>query len=207
MTSQTERRLCTVYISPDERKLLAKVANGRGIGRDYLALRADRETERPAPRRPIPRWLGQSVAVPAGIAPPQTRHVAPQARHCRSCALLLHWVEDDSRRICSAGIWTQPMRPQSVDTSRRLRMISSACTRYTPSPRPQRAAPHHCRACCNLAPADTIDERYVCGCRVWNNPMTALSVANARRLTRLSAACADFEPSSGHWLPRSRTRA
>ncbi len=209
MTRQSEQHMCTVYLSPDERKMLAKVARGRGIGRDYLALRTDGEPQKAAVGRPIPRWLGQASAgaVPAKALPLHSQHAAPQARHCRSCTLLSHWPADDSRRVCSAGVWTRPMRPQSVDTSRRLRAISLTCTRYVPSILPQRITPRHCRACHHLAAVDSIDERYVCGRGVWNNPMTALSVANARRLARISTTCAHFAPSSGRWLPRSQARS
>ena len=200
MTRQSEQPMCTVYISPDERKLLAKVACGRGVGRDYLALRTARH---PASSRRIPLWLGRDkVAPPNTPALPRPRAL-PQARHCRSCAHLSPSPTDMARRICAAGVWTQPMRVRSVSSSRRLRALSLTCTRYTTAGRAQLVAPHHCRACRQLVAADTIDERYVCGCAVWTNPMTPLSVANARRLARLSATCAHFAPSTGRWLPRS----
>jgi hypothetical protein len=95
------------------------------------------------------------------------------------------------------------MQAQSIATSRRVRAVSLTCTHYSAANRAHAATPRHCRACQRLVMADTIDDRYVCGCGVWTNPMTPLSVANARRIARLSAACAHFAPSSGRWLPRS----
>lgn len=203
MARQSEQRMCNVYITPDERKLLAKVARGRGVGRDYLTLRRTGNSAKPVAGRPIPRWLGQAdVATPKAPAPRRQR-ATRQARHCRSCVHLSPWPASDSHYVCAAAVWVQPMRAQSVRTSRRLRTLSLTCPRYSATDRPRQAAPRHCRACRELAPAETIDERYVCGRGVWTNPMTPLSVANARRLARISAACAHFAPSAGRWLPRS----
>jgi hypothetical protein len=42
MTTHEPQMLCDLYITPDERRLLARVAHGRGVGRDYLALRETR---------------------------------------------------------------------------------------------------------------------------------------------------------------------
>ena len=93
-----------------------------------------------------------------------------------------------------------------MTTSRRLRTLSLTCAHYQAADRPERRIPHHCRACSELIEADTIDERFVCARGLWTNPMKPQSVANARRLARLSAACPHFAPRSGRWIPRSKGR-
>ena len=202
MADQSERKTCEIYVSPDERRLLEPVALGHGVGRDYLAL-AGRSVKSAAPSRAIPRWLGRPKPLPA----PAARHPrsAPQSRRCHSCTRLAR-LSDSNRCICTAGVWASAMIERSVRTSLRLRRLSLTCLHYAAAPRPERKAPRHCRACCELALADTIDERYLCSRSVWTNPMKLQSVANAVRLTRLSASCPHYAPTSGRWLSRSAKR-
>ena len=206
MAQQPKNRFCSVYISPDERRLLAKVASQRGVGRDYLALNTATESPH-AKGRPFPRWLGRQDTPPRPPAPPKPR-ASPQKRHCRSCAhlSLLPGAGDVQRVVCGAGVWQQTMRAQSLQTSLRLRLLSLTCPRYTAIARPTPPAPRHCRACRELAEANTADERYVCARSVWTNPMKPQSVANARRLARVSATCPFYAPRAGRWIPRSKSR-
>jgi hypothetical protein len=198
---------CEIYITPDERRLLAKVARGRGIGRDYLALRMSTGWTGHAVRRPIPGWLVQRQAdtrLPLSRRP----HAPRQEQHCRTCQHLsaLPLAGQSCGFTCDARVWQRPLSRQSVHTSQHLRLLSLTCAVYVAAPTQQRTAPHHCRACGELTAADTVDERYVCGRGLWNNPMKPQSVANALRLTRLSASCPFFAPSSGRWLSRSKVR-
>ena len=199
MSKQNEHTLCAVYISPDEQRLLAKVARSRGVGRDYLALCDTEDVARPVAGRPIPRWLGQQK--PAALQKQRKPRCAPQARHCHTCTRLSPVSEGSY--ACAAGVWTRPLLEQSLHTSRRLRTVSLTCPHYEPVVRRERLAPHHCRACRELVEVGAADERYVCARAVWSNPMKPQSVANARRLARLSAACPHFAPRAGRWLPRS----
>ncbi len=207
MNKQSEGT-CEIYITPDERKLLARVASERGIGRDYLAARALSGWSDHPVRRPIPLWLGQPAADGAEPGQKQKPHARPQGHHCRNC---LHLVavppEEAGRFICGAGVWQRPLGKQSLHTSQHLRLFSLTCAAYVAAPLRRGPAPHHCRACHELAAVDSVDERYVCGRGVWTNPMKPQSVANSRRLTHLSATCPHFAASTGHWLSRSKQRA
>lgn len=205
MAKQSEERYCRVYISREERRLLARIAGSRGVGRDYLALGRPAEERRGA--RPIPAWLGAQPATRAAARPPSPRP-SPQERHCRSCSHLLELpVAGGARRfVCGLGVWRRVQKAQSVQASLRLRLLSLTCARYEHAAPPPAATPRHCRACSELVEADTTDERYVCARGVWTNPMKPQSVANARRLARLSGACAHFAPRAGSWIPRSKAR-
>ena len=199
---------CEIYITPDERKLLARVASGHGIGRDYLALRTVSGWAGHPVRRPIPRWLGQRA--PGGTDPSLSRkpHAGPQAHHCRNCRHLVALAPTgECQFTCDAGVWKRPLSKQSLHASQHLRLLSLTCAAYVAAPVQQRPAPHHCRACGELTTADSVDERYICARSVWSNPMKPQSVANARRITRLSATCLFFTPSTGQWLSRSKKRA
>jgi len=202
MVKQGDERLCTLYISPDERRLLARIAGLRGVGRDYLALEPPAEREHSV--RPIPHWLGREQE-PA--AAPRARP-SPHERHCHSCAHVANVpAAAGARRVmCAAGMWGQTMQARSLHTSMRLRLLSLTCPAYQRSAQPAAAPPRHCRACRELAEAQTPDERYVCGREVWTNPMKPQSVANAQRLARLSAACPFYAPRAGRWLARSGAR-
>ncbi len=203
MGVQGKQQVCDVYITPDERMLLARVARYRGVGRDYLALRRRGALERPAAGRPLPRWLGKAAAMPAKPLTQDRERAPVQARHCRSCVHLAPCAAGSEQRVCGAGVWTHPMLAQSVLTSRRVRALSLTCSRYVAASRPPRATQRRCRTCQELMAADTIDRRFVCGRGVWTNPMIPLSVANARRLARLSAACPHFRPRADRALPRA----
>jgi len=211
MAKQNERKMCSVYIAPEERRLLAQVARGHGVGLDYLALLAIGHKGLRAAKRAIPRWLAARLPnrtpQPTARRKVHTPRSRPQERHCRTCAnvspVALSSAGQAARRyVCAAGVWTSPMQEQSLRNSRRLRSLSLTCARYSPLPAQAKQAPHHCRACRELARAGTPDERYICGCGVWTNPMKPQSVANARRLARLSAACPHFAATTGRWLPR-----
>jgi hypothetical protein len=110
------------------------------------------------------------------------------------------------RFVCARSVWTRPLSERSIHTSLRLRTLSRACPHFLASPRPERPVLRHCRACAHLQATDTVDERYICGRRVWTNPMKPLSIANSRRLEQLSATCPHFAPTTGRWLPRSKKR-
>ncbi len=211
--------MCSVYIAPDERQLLARVASGQGVGLDYLALLALGRKGLRAVKRTLPRWLAGGVVrqMPrssAGKTPPRP-HAAPQERHCRTCRNVspVQTGRDDlpghpdaptgRLYVCAAGVWTRPLQKQSLRNSRRLRALSLTCSRYVPALREPPTAPHHCRACRELVRAATPEERYVCGRGMWTNPMKPRSAANARRLARLSATCPHFAATAGRWIPRS----
>jgi|GEM_PF-5308420 len=206
MARQSGPETCEIYISPDDRQLLARIARHRGVGRDYLTLREVTKKSPPTGGRPIPRWLGREKV----ITPPSRPgpHAGAQTQHCRTCVNLspLSTTSDPVRFICAHAVWTYPLLEQSVQTSRHLRLLSLTCGHYARRAPRQRSTPHHCRACQHLVAADTVDERYVCGKSVWTNPMKPQSVANARRLVRLGAACSLFAPRAGRWLPRSVRR-
>lgn len=208
MTRQSERKLGEVYITPDEQQLLARVARASGVGRDYLALRGAKHGKSASIGRPIPRWLGKPTRDTPHPPAPNSPRSQRQSRHCHTCAHLSQWLQagEAGRYICAAGLWTRPLCKESVHTSRRLRELSLSCPHYVPTEQPPRVVPHHCRACQELLPADTADERYVCGKAVWTNPMKPQSVANARRLERLSSTCSHFVARHDRWLPRSRKR-
>lgn len=207
MPKTRRQEMCDFYITPDERSLLARVAGAVGIGRDYLALRQATATERPAGGRPLPRWLGRQTARREQPAAPPGR-TAGRTRYCHTCAQLSAGggPEQEARSVCGAHVWTRPMRESSVHASLRLRRLSLTCALYQPALAAAKPPPRHCRACRELAPVDAVDERYVCRRNVWINPMKPQSVANSRRLTRLSAACPHFAPRAGGWLPRSARR-
>jgi len=207
MEKKSDEQYCSMYISPEERRLLARIACRRGVGRDYLALttlpRADSSGG-----RPIPQWLGGRAAPQPAPAPAQRKpRAAPQARHCRRCQRLVAVDAAESQRfVCAARVWTQPLRLQSLRSSLRLRLLSLLCDQYQERTQPTHEPPHHCRACRELVEADTTDERYVCSRDIWTNAMKPQSVANARRLTRLSATCPFFAARPGRWIPRTRSR-
>jgi len=219
VAKQDERKTCTVYMTPDERQLLAKVASGHGVGLDYLSLLALGHKALRGVKRALPRWLARRV--PRQPPPSSGRkarpkpRAAPQERHCRTCTNVspVQTSRDDPLGhpdsatgrlyLCTAGVWTQPMREQSLRNSRRLRTLSLTCPHYSPAPRASPVVPHHCRACRELVATATPDQRYVCGRGMWTNPMKPHSVANSRRLARLSAACPHFAATAGRWLPRS----
>ena len=199
---------CLYYIAPEDRHLLARIARRRGIGHDYLALRMTRPSDY-RHGRPLPRWIGrQPPTKPVTPAPPRPR-TPPQTRRCHTCTYLLPLPPegDGQRYVCGIAVWTHPMLEQSLHTSRRLRLLSAQCPHYHAKAQPARQAPHHCRACYHVAPAETVDERYICDRGVWTNPMKPQSIANARRLARLSSTCPFFTPTMGRWLPRSKKRA
>lgn len=197
----SEQSTCEVVLGPEERRLLAAVLARHGIGADYLALRRRRRQAGHAKGRPLPRWLAKRRLPPA--APTPARAVAPlpgPSRRCQDCRCL--HGQRDGRYLCSVGVWTQPMQPQSVRASARLRLLARACPRYVAVPPVVPPVVHHCRACAALQRVQRGEERYVCRYGVWSNPMKPLSVANARRLATLSAHCAHFAPGSGRRLPR-----
>ena len=98
------------------------------------------------------------------------------------------------------------MQARSLRTSLRLRLLSLTCASYQAIVLPAQTAPRHCRACREVIEADTTDERYVCARAVWTNPMKPQSLANARRLARLSSTCSYFAARQGPWIPRTKAR-
>lgn len=207
---QSETALCDIYISPDERRLLARIALRRGVGRDYLALRGSYALP-DAPRRPVPQWLGRSTPAAKAEEPARPR-MARQAQHCRSCVRLSvapitgQDAGQDERYVCTAGMWTRPLLKQSLRNSRRVRALSLTCPLYAPAGRPQRIARRHCRACQQLVAADTVDVRFVCARALWTNPMKPQSVANSRRLRSLSETCPHYVPRPGGGLACGRRK-
>ena len=186
---QSDTALCAIYISPDERCLLARIASRRSVGRDYLALRTD-DGAAGGEHRPVPQWLGR--VSPAPKTKESARPRAPrQSQHCRACVHLsvAAAAGQEDRRVCAAGVWVRPLLRQSLGNSRRLRAISATCRLYTPTRQEQRATLRRCRSCRHLAAADTVDARFVCALGVWANPMKPQSVANSRRLRQLGETC------------------
>ena len=60
---------------------------------------------------------------------------APQApRHCRACRELVEATTTDERYVCRRGVWTNPMKPQSVANAHRLARLSATCPHYAPRP-------------------------------------------------------------------------